>query len=233
MENTTVPTEVSQAALYFKPRTKLGVFSSPIDEDNPAGAWRDWVNPTTNEKGRTWELQLSKITGKWVDARINEQEWENPDGSKRATKDLLLALEDNGQTRVVQIPVNSKRGLSEFVSKFGRRCQNIDLDKTFTISQYKASSAGEYHTLVYSQDEGKRYPTAIKDSYWDKEQGKTVGLPAPKISESFDGKKQYDWTETNKVLYQNVLEFCEKVQSMSPQAEKQLDKAGELVEDPF
>ena len=218
MENTEVPKEKSQAALYFKPRYQLAKFTTKIDESNPAGVWREWTNPKTNEPGKTYELQLDKIQGYIIDARISESTFPARDGEpERKEKSFLLALEDQQGTatptvRVLKLKFADKYGMSREFKYFALRCNGLATNPYTTIEFWMPPNS-ERGVILYKQDEGGKWPTTIKSQYkYDEDNKQYIGLPEVVVTEDFAGNKQYNSTEQDKKLLQNVEEFCEFVQ---------------------
>lgn len=230
MTNTEVPTVVPQAAIYFKPRYQLAKFTTPIAEDNPAGVWREWTNPRTNEPGKTYELQVDKIQGKFVDARIKTQEFQNDDGSVRKETSLLLALEEYGTTRVLKLSVKHKGELSSEFKYFAKRCEMID-PKLKTFFELWKPPSSDRAVLLYKQDLGLKWPQTRKDCYtWDESKGDYSDLPAPTVTTKL-GEEVKDYTKRDEYLYGVVEKFCEKVQSLNSQEQPESASSEDVEED--
>lgn len=215
MENTQISKEKSESAIYFKHRLQIDCFTSPVADDSPFGVRRQWVNPKTMEKGSTNEMQLSKIEGKWCDARIHTQEWPKSETQPaRKETSLLLALKDDvGLVKVLKLDVFGKKsGISRAFSGFARKCEGIDIDK-YTSFESWMPTGSEYAVLMFKQPvEGKKWPQSVPCNYWNKEKEAYEGLPEVIITEGLGGTKDYNSKDRDNYLYGLVESFCKKVQ---------------------
>ena len=220
MTNTPVSKEKSESALYFKHRSQIDKFTCPVADDSPYGVRRDWVNPKTMEKGFTNEMQLSKIQGKWIDARIHTQEWPKSETQPaRKEVSLLLSLSDDfGLVKVLKLPVMGKKGgISREFSGFARKCEGIDPTLNSYFESWMPPNA-EYAVLMFKQDvDGEKWPQSRKCNYWNKEKDCYEGLPEVIETEGLGGEKEYDSKERDKYLYGIVEAFCQKVQDANKQ----------------
>lgn len=232
MENTLVPKEKSQSAMYFKYRQSIGKFTTPLPEDNPAGVYRAWTHPKTGDKGKTWELQTERLTGTLIDARIHSQEFD--EGRKETS--LLLSLEEFGVVRVLKLPVKSTKGLSKDFSYFAMRCEGIDPELECVFEIWTPPSA-QYPVILYKQNTGAMFPTTRKSKYaWNEETKGFDGLPDIIVTEDFSGEKEYNSKERDKYLYGLVEAFCERTQAKQKEREAKAasaprDTAGDDEED--
>jgi len=221
MENTVIPKEKSQNALYFKHRSQIAKFTTPVAEGSDGGVRRDWVNPKTMEKGHTNEIQLDKIGGEWIDARIHTQEWEAKEGQPARTEtSLLLALDQDGLVRVLKLNVFGGHGLSSPFTYFAKRCETID-PTLYTYFESWMPPNAEYAVLLYKQDVGEKWPQTRKCNYWNRTKEAYEGLPELVKTPGLGGKEEIDSKERDKYLYGLVEEFCKKVQGLNQNQKEQ------------
>ena len=211
MTNTEIPKEKSQSALYFKLRAQLGKFTTPLDESNPAGTWRDWT--FDGKTGKTYELQTDKIQGDLIDARINTQEFEDKDGKKRKETSLLLCLEEAGQSRVLKLPVKGTYGLSKPFRYFAQRCETIQETKWCSFELWTPPGA-DAAVMLYKQDDGEKWPNTRKSNYpWNEANKDFDGLPPLIITKDALGEEQKDSKDRDEYLTKLVVAFCERIQN--------------------
>ncbi len=163
--------------------------------------YREWTNPQTGEHGGTWEYQWTGFKGliEYVDLK------EGLYGGW----DFYLGLTGEKEVNVLVFKVfTAKNEIVDTLISLIRKVTNLRSDVPLTVGLYTPNPKDQYpKTYTTLKQDGKNVPDGF-----EKDPGREyghIGIPNIEVKEGVAGKKIYDKTKRDTVLFDHLKEFVE------------------------
>ena len=199
---------------YYSKKSESGIFFSrlPNDQQEPGDDGRIERHWTFgSDKGSTWGYEALNLQGSPVSAYIDENE-------KVGTQFCLGVAHEQGQD-VLQVPMFKEGKLTKDILGLAKKLRGIDLDQELLIGLWMYTKGawktpqGKTITPCYTtlKQPGVPHPVSVPGTYkYNEETRQYEGLPGPVITTKM-GKEVKDFSARDEVLYQEITDFCARV----------------------
>lgn len=131
------------------------------------------------------------------------------------TQIFTLGFKDSGEMWFISMPLVKQSGsLNNYVKDFIKKCPNIDITKPIFINPSKRKKGEEYAPgsfYIAYWNEVEQKPGELIPHFWKNGQN---GLPDRKEYTGFGGKITYDYRDQDNFLYNKLVEFINKFNSI-------------------
>ncbi len=196
---------------YYSKKSQSGVFFSKLPKDKQEAGddgriERKWT--FGDKSGSSWGYENTDLQGSVVSAYIDESEY--------GTQFCLGVAHEQGQD-VLQVPMFKEGKLTQDIVGMAKKLRGIKLDEELLIGLWmdtKSAWPAPNGTMVTPcrttlKQPSVPHPEAVPGT-WEYKDGAYEGLPGPVITTKM-GKEVKDFSARDEVLYQEIVDFCARV----------------------